>query len=482
MFVKKSVFSNTLSGVVSNVLQNVFLGIFFVLLAKSIGLNEFSNYAIGNTLYQIVGVFSTMGLGTYFIREYVKEVETAKYSTIHFFSVEAILSLFALVVIYLLSISMYSDDIQIIQISSILGLNVLFDNLIYSIKAIHTAERTQYLILRITLIESLIKLLMVIVFYFMPFNFLLFLFLLVGFRVITLVLSYKSLPLHVKSEFGELKSYVNIKRIIKVKQIRALIYEGRVFVIIGSINVIFWRINALLLSKLTDKTDVGNYEVAFKLFSIAQIIPVILMGTIYPILAKNYSDKHAFLVTSKKAYLQMLIFSVYITLTAYYLSPYAITWFFGEEFKDSIIITQHMFLALIPFSLSLVQAYILIASHYEKIDMWLNIINLIVNSTLGYLMIKSYGLVGSVYSISISFLLFYVLQSVFMIKSKIDYLSKEKFKILVVILIPLSAFILSEGKYLTQLNDMILYCITLTILTMVVIVFKFLNKRILIKN
>jgi O-antigen/teichoic acid export membrane protein len=377
---------------------------------------------------------------------------------------------------------MYSDDTKIIQISSILGLNVLFDNLIYSIKAIHTAERTQFLILKITLIESFIKLSMVVVFYFRPFNFLLFLFLLVACRIFTLILSYRSLPLHVKIEIRELKTYINIRKIIKVKRIRSLIYEGRVFVIIGSINVIFWRINSLLLSKLTDKTDVGNYEVAFKLFSIAQIIPVILMGTIYPVLSKNNSDNKIFLETSKKAYLQLLIFSVYTSLSAFFLSPYLITWFFGTEFKESIVITQHMFLALIPFSLSLVQAYILIASHHEKIDMWLNIINLIINSILGYILIKSFGLIGSVYSISISFLLFYIIQSVFLKKYNIDYLSKEKFKILVVIIIPIIAFILSVGKYVPQLNEIALYFITLTFLTIVLFAFKIINKHIFIKS
>jgi len=80
----KSILSNTISGVSANVLQNIFLGAFFIILTKSIGLNKFSEYVIGNAVYQIVGAFSTMGLANLFIREYVQK-NKEEYSTINFF-------------------------------------------------------------------------------------------------------------------------------------------------------------------------------------------------------------------------------------------------------------------------------------------------------------------------------------------------------------------------------------------------------------
>ena len=143
--------------------------------------------------------------------------------------------------------------------------------------------------------------------------------------------------------------YKILKNSIKFKKIKYFIFKGRIFFIIGAVNIIFWRINSLLLSKLTSKIDVGLYEIAYKLFSIAQIIPVILLSTIYPIMAKHFSDKNKYLIISQKVYLQILIFSVYTTLFAYYLCPYFIEYFFGDDFKGSIIFTQHMFFALIPF-------------------------------------------------------------------------------------------------------------------------------------
>ena len=147
----KSIISNTISGVAANVLQNIFLGVFFVLLTKSIGLNKFSEYVIGNSLYQIIAAFSTMGLANYFIREYVQIEERKDYTTLHFFATEFILSFIGYIIIILSTITLYNDELFIIQVSSILGINILFDNLIYSVKAIHIAEKTQIVFLKITL-------------------------------------------------------------------------------------------------------------------------------------------------------------------------------------------------------------------------------------------------------------------------------------------------------------------------------------------
>ena len=156
----KSIISNTISGVAANVLQNIFLGVFFVLLTKSIGLNKFSEYVIGNSLYQIIAAFSTMGLANYFIREYVQIEERKDYTTLHFFATEFILSFIGYIIIILSTITLYNDELFIIQVSSILGINILFDNLIYSVKAIHIAEKTQIVFLKITLFESLVKLIL----------------------------------------------------------------------------------------------------------------------------------------------------------------------------------------------------------------------------------------------------------------------------------------------------------------------------------
>jgi O-antigen/teichoic acid export membrane protein len=478
----KSIISNTISGVAANVLQNIFLGIFFVLLTKSIGLNKFSEYVIGNSLYQIVAAFSTMGLANYFIREYVQMEEKKDYATLHFFATEFILSFIGYIIIILSSVTLYNNELVIIQVSSILGINILFDNIIYSVKAIHIAEKTQIVFLKITLFESLVKLLLASIYYYVPFDFILFILILVIARILTLKLAYVSLPNNIKEEIGILSELKSIKKKIEIKKIKGLIYKGRVFVIIGAVNIIFWRINSLLLSKLATKTDVGLYEIALKFFSIAQIIPVILLGTIFPVMAKNYSDTKSYLTISKKTYLQVFIFSVYTTLFAYYLCPYFIDYFFGKEFNGAIKITQHMFFALIPFSLSLVQAYMLLSSHNEKLDMWLNIINVIFNTILGYTMISIYGSMGSVTSITISFVLFYFLQGIILRRKKMEFLSDLKFTVFVILLLVIIPITISEYSILEKIPPIVMLIISIGIISIYAKFKEILNRNILLNN
>jgi O-antigen/teichoic acid export membrane protein len=478
----KSIISNTISGVAANVLQNIFLGIFFVLLTKSIGLNKFSEYVIGNSLYQIVAAFSTMGLANYFIREYVQMEEKKDYATLHFFATEFILSFIGYIIIILSSVTLYNNELVIIQVSSILGINILFDNIIYSVKAIHIAEKTQIVFLKITLFESLVKLLLASIYYYVPFDFILFILILVIARILTLKLAYVSLPNNIKEEIGILSELKSIKKKIEIKKIKGLIYKGRVFVIIGAVNIIFWRINSLLLSKLATKTDVGLYEIALKFFSIAQIIPVILLGTIFPVMAKNYSDTKSYLTISKKTYLQVFIFSVYTTLFAYYLCPYFIDYFFGKEFNGAIKITQHMFFALIPFSLSLVQAYMLLSSHNEKLDMWLNIINVIFNTILGYTMISIYGSMGSVTSITISFILFYFLQGIILRRKKMEFLTDLKFTVFVILLLVIIPITISEYSILEKIPPIVMLIISIGIISIYAKFKEILNRNILLNN
>ncbi len=460
-----SFFSNTIWGVTSNILQNVFLGIFFILLTKSIGLSKFSEYVIGNSLYQIVAAFSTMGLGNYFIREFVQKETNKNYSVLHFFVTEFILSLIGFIFIILLSIILYLDDKFIITVSVVLGINILFDNLIYSIKSIHLAENTQKIIVKITLLESFVKLILGFIYFYLPFDFVLFILILVFARILTLIQAFSSLSSVIKREILISMEYKILINVIKFKKIKYFIFKGRIFFIIGAVNIIFWRINSLLLSKLTSKIDVGLYEIAYKFFSIAQIIPVILLSTIYPIMAKHFSDKNTYLIISQKIYLQILIFSVYTTLFAYYLCPYFIEYFFGNDFKGSIILTQHMFFALIPFSLSLFQAYMLLSSNNEIIDMWLNIFNIFFNTILGYILIILTGSVGSVSSITISFCLFYILQAFILKRKKLDFLDKLKTNVLIILIIVFTTLFLSEYSILTDIHPIIILTLSVSLIS-----------------
>lgn len=430
---KRSVLVNNIAGVTANILQNLFLSFFFIILARAIGPDKFSGYVLGNSLYQIVGAFSTMGLSNYFIREYVSDGADNRTLLLQFIWVELILGGIAMMVLAGLAFSLYASKMEVIVITLVLGINILFDNLIYCFKAVHVAERMQYRFIRVIVLEAFLKLLLAAVFYWWRFDFMLFLCILVAYRCITLLMAWRSVPQDQRA-FGRMRFPLNRPVIKKI------FHAGKVFVIIGSINVVFWRVNILILSKMAEEKYTSCYEVAFKFFAIAQIIPVIMLSTVYPLLAQYYNtDRQKFTEIAQKSFLQMLLFSTMVTLLACFLSPYLIPFFLGNAYADAARMTQHMFITLIPFSLSLVQAYTLVASKNEKIDMWLNIINLSLNTLLAPVLIWFTGPMGSITSLTISFSVFFLLQQYFLYKKGLSFwkpVSRPFWWLLLIVTVP----------------------------------------------
>jgi O-antigen/teichoic acid export membrane protein len=416
---KKSILANNISGLTANILQNIFLSVFFVMLARAIGPEDFSAYVLGNSLYQVVGALSTFGLSNYFIREYAGGNADNSRLTIQFLCVEMILSVVAYVVLGVLSFSLYAGHVAIIWISLILGVNILFDNVIYCVKAIHIAERTQYRFIRVVLLEAFLKLVLVVFFYLLPFDFWLFLWVLTVYRCLTLVIAWRSVPPHRRMAVPSIRS---LRASINFAAIKRILHAGKVFVIIGAVNIIFWRANVLILSKMAEQKTAAFYEVAFKFFAIAQIIPVIVLGTVYPLLSQYYvSDRNKFLEIAEKSFKQMLLFSTLVTLLAYFLAPLLIPYFLGDAYAETARMTQHMFFTLIPFSLSLVQAYVLVASKNEKTDMWLNLLNLMTNCVLAVVLIRYTGPTGSITAVTVSFSLFFLLQQYFLYRKGLSF-------------------------------------------------------------
>src|SRR6188768_2787340 len=64
-------FANSAWGVFSSIFQNILFSIFFIVIARKYNTSDFGNYIIANTLYGFIVGFSALGLGYWFIREFI---------------------------------------------------------------------------------------------------------------------------------------------------------------------------------------------------------------------------------------------------------------------------------------------------------------------------------------------------------------------------------------------------------------------------
>lgn len=449
---QKSILSNSLWGIGSNVLQNIFLGLFFVIIARQYSTTDFAGYLVANTVYQFIAAFSTMGLGQWFTREVVStDDKAALVST--FLKLQLILGLIFYLVNMGFVFAMYKDP-MIRNISVFVGINILFDNFIYGLKCLNIAEHKQKKTFQILLIEASLKLILGCVLLFLPFSIL-------YLALFSIVFRFVTLNLFIRIGSSDLLSLMGvIKQKIRFSDVSNIIFSNWAFIIIGSISVIYWRIGNLIISKTLTAMDIANYEIAFKLFSISQVIPVIISSTVFPILVKYYKNNEmdSFRKFYQNVFLIYLLFGFFTFTFIYSFADFILPFAFGAKYSGTTEPTKLMFMTILVFPTALLQANVLVAMKLEKLDMALNVTSLVVNvalSLIGLSFYKSLAVIN--WSIFASFFIFHFLQDIILLKRgftnlrhvSLFYLASIVFVVAYIVLLkvihPLILFILVWG-------------------------------------
>lgn len=411
-YINGRIISNSSWGISSSIIQNILYSGFFIIVARKYETTEFSSYIISNNIYGLMLSFSAMGLGQWFIRSLMKDNEIENRVTIaKFFKMQLILGLIFYLVNVTLSALLYRNE-TIIILSSILGINIIFDNLIYVIKHINIKNFEQKKTFAINISDAILKFTLAILIFTIKIP-------LIAMALSIIFMRFISLNMFIK--YGT-SNHITIKQIInqniRYLEIKNIIINNYSFVIIGSISVFFWSLGGIIVSIFYSYNDVSNYEIAFKLFSIAEIIPVIVSSSIFPMLIKldkeNYYKK---IQLYKNAF---IVYSIYGLLSYTFMLSYSkdiIPFAFGINFGESVKMSEDMFLTMVVFPSGLLQANMLISMNHEKLDMKLNIISLTVNlvlSMLGTILIGKVFVINS--SIFIAFLVFHILQNIYLVR------------------------------------------------------------------
>jgi O-antigen/teichoic acid export membrane protein len=414
---KTKLFTNSVWGIFANILQNVLLSIFFIVIARKYSTDDFGNYIIANTLYGFIVGFSALGLGYWFIRELIN-IEDKKALINKFFKIQ----LYAGVIFYFINIIMAYTiyESQLVRSLSILiGINIIFDNIIYVIKYINIAESEQKKSFVILTIEAALKFLVacLLFVYQVPILYL---------SLFLILLRVVSLNLFIK--YGSSNS-INLKEIfvtaVSGKEIRKIVASNWSFMIIGSISVVYWRIGNILVSKILTLSDVANYEISYKLFSMGYILPVIVSTSIYPLLINAYKESMKKMQTLyHNAFLAYALYGLLAYTFIYSFADFVIPLLFGDKYVGTSFYCKEMFLTMIIFPTVFLQANVLITLKLEKLDMLCNFVSLVLN--IGFCIIGFYYFKQSLsvvnYAIFFSFLAFHIIQDVVLIRKKVTSL------------------------------------------------------------
>ncbi|WCT10724.1 hypothetical protein [Mucilaginibacter jinjuensis] len=446
-FLQSSLVKNSAWGILSNILQILFICAFFAIVARRYSSAEFARFLVSTSVYQIVAAFSSMGLGQWFIRQYVLEDNKLTF-TGKFLKTQIGLGLLFYIVNLIFAFIVYSD-VQIRLLCIILGTNIVFDNLINAIRSLNIAENRQRKTAAILVIDGFLKLVSGCLLFVHPFSVVILSVIMIIARVLTLGL------------FIKLGSSNNInfrflwKAKISIDDLKLLIIKNWQFIIIGSISIIYWKMGNIIISKTLALSSVADYEIAFRLFSVLLILPIVGSSTIYPQFIKHFNEGNHLALSRlyRTVFFIYTLFAIVSYLFIYSFSGWILPLAFGKGYPGSVLCTQQMFLTFLVLPTVLLQANLIVAIGLEKLDMWFNIISLVVNVAgcfIGLYFIRELSIIN--YSVFFSFLVFHILQDVLLIRKKITTI-----KHCLVFYIPMALIVLAYRYLAINTNPVALF-------------------------
>lgn len=444
---------NGLWGVTASLIQTIFISLFFVILARQFSSSDFAEFLIASTIYQVLVAFSSLGLGQWFIREFDNQTDQENF-TRKFIKVQAGLGTVFYIINIVAVMAIYPDS-QIRILAVILGTNIIFDNIINAIKSLNIAEFTQNKTFRILIIDGVLRLALGIIIIFQPIS-------IVLLSVLSILVRFLTCNLFIRmgsSDALSIRSIFTVK--VYWEDLKEQILINWKFAIIGSISIIYWRLSNIIIAKNLTLQDVANYEISFRIFSIAMILPTLASATVYSQFVKlnNLKDSEQKNIFYKNVIYLYTVFALISYAFIYSFAEILVPIAFGHQYIDAITCLKEMFLTVLLAPTALLQATLIVSIKAEKTDMILNIISLLVNvliSLIGLHYIKSLTVIN--YSIFFSFFIFHLAQSFFLIKKGITTLVSVITHYAILLIFVVAYHYLSE-----TVNRYILFIVTSTV-------------------
>lgn len=129
---------------------------------------------------------------------------------------------------------------------------------------------------------------------------------------------------------------------IRFEKLRQLAKDGFPYFLWSLFGIIYFRVDAVMLSVMTPESVVGWYGAAYKLFDILMFLPAIFSSALLPVLSRlSTSDYGSMRNTSQKSLEFVLLAGIPMAIGLVFFVGHIIQFLFGlTEYGNSIILVQ----------------------------------------------------------------------------------------------------------------------------------------------
>lgn len=172
------------------------------------------------------------------------------------------------------------------------------------------------------------------------------------------------------------------------------------FAIILLLMSVHYRLDGFLLERIhpNGAHEAGIYAAAYRLLDAANMIGVLLASFLLSYIARQWSERKditGVILTSRHF---LVLFSITIACTAFFLAPWIQKILYHHNNKDAIEVMQWCLPALIGYSLVQIYGTIMTATGHIVSFCYITFVAVIINSTLNLLLIPSLGAKGSCFA------------------------------------------------------------------------------------
>ncbi len=219
------------------------------------------------------------------------------------------------------------------------------------------------------------------------------------FTVVALLLGADSLMVAIIMTLGALLHLLVIawfaKEFVSIswkfdRKVFNLLSSGMPYFLFSVFSVIYYRIDAIMISALTNETVTGWYGGAYRFFDIVMVLPSIYMMVIFPIFSRFWDDKNGILEKSFGESLRlMVLFGIPVSVLIYLFAGPIVNFFMGlDTYEPSVIILQIFALSIpVVYVDFMFGSAILASTSKQKSWAFAGFLAIIVNIAINYFLI-----------------------------------------------------------------------------------------------
>jgi len=186
------------------------------------------------------------------------------------------------------------------------------------------------------------------------------------------------------------------------KVIKDILSLGILFAIAFAIIQLNYRIDILILERLTNESEVGYYSLAVsiteKLWQLPLAIGVVLMSR-----TVNTTDQKAINISTAKVLRVSMLAELLAALVLFIIAPFVIPLIWGQDFGPSVRMLQFLLPGILFISI-----YRILSSHLSgiglpQISIYVFVPALVINIILNYIWIPKQGAMGAVLATNVSY-------------------------------------------------------------------------------